>query len=270
MDVFKQFALSRKEPFENPKSIKPKIKSILLVGVQGCGKSLAGKILASIFNWPLIMWDVGACKGEYVGQTGRNFRHGTKVVDAHGKAVVVMDEIEKAFEQTEFGGSKQSGGGAVADMIGAMLTWSQERTSEAIVLATSNKLGALPPEFKRARRWDRIFFVDLPNPDEIKLIIDIKNRQWKSNLPTDPEFCQRLYADGWSGAEIEQLAIDSHYDELEVAMNQIPILSKHAAEEITRIRNEGSKYTRANNRYDETKKVVTRQKLKARSLNFDN
>ena len=270
MDVFKSFVNSRKEPFDNPKSIKPKVKSILLVGVQGCGKSLAGKILCSIMNWPGILFDVGAVKGEYMGQTGKNMRMGTKVIDAVGNAIVIMDELEKAFEQTEFGGSKQSGGGAVADMIGHFLTWSQERTSEAIILATCNKIGALPPEFKRARRWDRIFFVDLPNPEEIKIIIEIKNRQFKSAIPTTPEFCLRLYNEGWSGAEIEQLAIDSHYDDIDVAMNQIPILYKHARTDIDAIRLEGTKYTRANKTYDETKKLTVKAVLKKdRAVNFN-
>lgn len=221
-------------------------------------------------NWPGILFDVGAVKGEYMGQTGKNMRMGTKVIDAVGNAIVIMDELEKAFEQTEFGGSKQSGGGAVADMIGHFLTWSQERTSEAIILATCNKIGALPPEFKRARRWDRIFFVDLPNPEEIKIIIEIKNRQFKSSIPTTPEFCLRLYNEGWSGAEIEQLAIDSHYDEIDVAMNQIPILYKHAKSDIDAIRSEGTKYTRANKPYDETKKLTVKAVLKKdRAVNFN-
>lgn len=269
LDIFTDFCISRKEPFDNPESIKPRVKSILLVGVQGCGKSLAGKILSSIFGWDGIVFDVGAVKGEYVGQTGRNMRMATKIIDAIGCAVVVMDEMEKAFEQTEFGGGKQSGGGPVADMIGHFLTWSQERTSPAILLATCNKINALPPEFKRARRWDRIFFVDLPNPLEIKIIIDIKNRQYKSNIPNDPEFCLRLYKEGWSGAEIEQLAIDSHYDDIETAMNQIPILYKHNKEEIDKIRTEGSKFTRANKPYDETKKLVTKAVLKDRKMAFN-
>jgi ATP-dependent 26S proteasome regulatory subunit len=269
MDIFKQFAINRKEPFDNPQSIRPKVKSILLVGVQGCGKSLAGKILCSIYGWPGIIFDVGAVKGEYVGQTGRNMRLGTKVIDAFGYAIVILDELEKAFEQTEFGGGKQSGGGATADMIGHFLTWSQERTSPAIVLATVNKLGALPPEFKRARRWDRIFFVDLPNPIEIKMIIEIKNRQWKANLPMDSEFCMKLYKEGWSGAEIEQLAIDSHYEPIEIAMKQIPILYKHSKSEIDAIRKEGEKYTRANAPYDETNKVTAKAVLKDRKVAFN-
>jgi ATP-dependent 26S proteasome regulatory subunit len=256
LDIFKEFIERRKEPFDNPKSIKPKMKSILLVGIQGAGKSLAGKVLSSIFNWPGIIFDVGAVKGEYVGQTGKNMRTATKIIDAIGCAIVVMDEMEKAFEQTEFGGGKQSGGGPIADMIGHFLTWSQERTSPAILLATCNKINALPPEFKRARRWDRIFFVDLPNPDEISKIIGIKNKQYKSTIPDSKEFCLRLYNEGWSGAEIEQLAIDLHYDDLETAMGQIPVLYKHNKDEIDRIREEGKKFTRANAVYNETEKFI--------------
>jgi AAA+ superfamily predicted ATPase len=250
MDEFKAYVEKRLEPFHNPESIKPKLRSILLVGVQGCGKSLASKILCSIFNYPGIIFDIGATKGMYLGQTGENLRLGTKIIDAIGRSIVVLDEIEKAVEQTEFGGGKQSGGGAIADMIGHMLTWMQERRSEAIVVATSNNLNALPPEFLRAGRWDRIFFVGLPNPYEIQTIIKIHNRKWKAELPTDLEFCKVLWKGKWSGAEIEQLAKDSHYDDIESCMRKIPILAIYKATDIDRIIND-KKYSPASIEYAE-------------------
>lgn len=223
--------------------------------VHNCGKSLATKILCSIFNWPGIVFDIGATKGQYLGQTGENLRLGTKIIDALGRTIVVMDEIEKGVEQTEFGGGKQSGGGAIADMIGHMLTWMQERKSEAIVAATSNNLNALPPEFLRAGRWDRIFFVGLPNPYEIQIIIKIMNRKWKSELPIDLEFCKTLYKNRWSGAEIEQLSKDSHYDDIESCIRKIPILAIYRQKEIDKIIEDGKKYSPASIEFSEIQPV---------------
>lgn len=259
MDEFKSYVEKRKEPFDNPDSIKPKLRSILLVGVQGCGKSLATKVLCSMFNWPGIFMDIGATKGKYVGETGERIRMGTKIVDAVGRCIVQLDEIEKGVEQTEFGGGKQSGGGAVADLIGHMLTWMQERKSEAIVVATSNNLNALPPEFIRAGRWDRIFFVGLPNPYEIQSVIKIQNRKHRAELPDSLEFCKELYKGKWSPAEIEQLAKDSHYDDLESAMKKIPILAQYKAKEIDKIVEDGKKYCSASIEYSET--VSTKRKV---------
>jgi SpoVK/Ycf46/Vps4 family AAA+-type ATPase len=184
---------------------------------------------------------------------------GTKIVDAVGRCIVQLDEIEKGVEQTEFGGGKQSGGGAVADLIGHMLTWMQERKSEAIVVATSNNLNALPPEFIRAGRWDRIFFVGLPNPYEIQSVIKIQNRKHHAELPEDLEFCKELYKGKWSPAEIEQLAKDSHYDDLESAMKKIPILAQYKAKEIDKIVEDGKKYCSASIEYSET--VNTKRKV---------
>lgn len=265
MDEFKSFCYKRLEPFQNPKSIKPKLRSILLVGVQGCGKSLATKILCSIFNRNGIIFDIGATKGSYLGETGERVRTGTKIIDALGQIIVVMDEIEKGVEQTEFGGGKQSGGGAIADMIGHMLTWMQDRKSDAIVAATSNNLNALPPEFLRAGRWDRIFFVGLPNPMEIQSIIKIMNRQHQSELPSHAEFCKTLWQQKWSGAEIEQLAKDSHYDDIESCIKRIPILAQYKEKEIQKIIDDGKKYTPASAEF--TEPVTTKRKVTVSSLN---
>lgn len=220
--------------------------------VHNCGKSLATKSLCSIFNWPGIVFDIGATKDKYMGETGNRIRMGTKIIDAVGRCIVQLDEIEKGVEQTEFGGGKQSGGGAVADMIGHMLTWMQERKSEAIVVATSNNLNALPPEFLRAGRWDRIFFVGLPNPYEIQSVIKIMNRKHKSELPIDLEFCKTLWKERWSPAEIEQLAKDSHYDDIAVCMKNIPILAQYKEKEINKIVEDGKKYSPASIEFTET------------------
>ena len=208
LDLFKNYFISRIEPFKNPDSIKPKIKSVLLVGFQGTGKTHAIKCLCSLLNWSGIMLDIGGLKGGIVGETEAKTRLATKTIDAFGKCVVGIDEIEKAFGGTGRGMAHETSEG----ILGHFLTWMQERTSDAIIAATANNLDILPPEFLRSGRWDAIFFVNLPNPNEVKHIIEIKNNIWKANLPTDAKFCERLYKEKWSGAEIEQLAKDSHFE----------------------------------------------------------
>jgi hypothetical protein len=243
LDLFKSYFISRVEPFKNPDSIKPKIKSVLLVGFQGTGKSHAIKCLCSLLGWPGIMLDIGALKGGIVGETEKNTRRATKTIDAFGKCVVGIDEIEKAFGGTGRGMAHETSEG----ILGHFLTWMQERTSEGIIAATANNLDILPPEFLRSGRWDAIFFVNLPNPNEVKHIIEIKNKIWHSKLPMDESFCKRLYDEKWSGAEIEQLAKDSHYEnDLESAMKQIPILAQYREKELSALKEKASIYRHAN------------------------
>jgi SpoVK/Ycf46/Vps4 family AAA+-type ATPase len=114
-------------------------------------------------------------------------------------------------------------------MFGHFLTWLQETTSPILVMSTANNIQELPPEFLRAGRFDAMFFVDLPNPHEREQIITIMNSRYGSEIPED--YTQKL--EGWTGAEIEQLARDSLFDGLEVAHENIVPLSKTMKEEIT-------------------------------------
>lgn len=243
LDPFKEYFTSRLEPFKNDESNKPKIKAVMLIGFQGTGKSHAIKCLCSLLNWPGIILDIGSLKGSLVGETEKNTRVATKLIDAFGKCVVGIDEIEKAFGGTGKGHAHETSEG----ILGHFLTWMQERTTDAIVVATANNIDILPPEFLRSGRWDAIFFVNLPNPDEIKAIIESKNEIYKADVPTDPEFCTRLYKEKWSGAEIEQLVKDSHFEkDIEVAINQIPILAQYREKELNTLKEKGSIYRKAN------------------------
>lgn len=260
MEEYKVYINRRKEPFVNDKSIKPKVRAILFVGYPGTGKTLAVKATCSLLNWPGLILDVGSLKEGIVGETEKKMRKATFIIDGFGKCVVCLDEIEKFF-----GSDKGvSDSGVSAGMLGYMLTWMQERTSEGILIATANDLSKLPPEFKRAGgRWDAIFFANLPNPAEIAHIIDIHNRKWKSDLPTDHEFCEQLNEKGWSGAEIEQLAKDIHFeDDLETAMRRIPILSQYEKDKFEQTRQQAKLFRHANAEY--TGKTTV--KLKKRKL----
>lgn len=260
LQKFKNYWELRAEPFLNDDSKKPKVKAVLCAGFPGTGKSLGAKVLGSILDWPVILFDIGAVKEGIVGETEKKMRKATYTIDSIGRCIVVMDEIEKFFGNSSANGNTTTSSGGVDEgMLGHMLTWMQERKSEGILYGTANNLDALPPEFKRAGgRWDTIFFVNLPNQDEIEEIISIHNRKYQSQVPSDDKFCKALCDDGWSGAEIEQLAKDSHYESIKECVENIPILSKHESDKFTRTRELAKMYRWANTK-KETAKIKPRK-----------
>ena len=132
-------------------------KGVLLLGVQGCGKSLAARACAGIFNVPLLRLDCGALFDKFVGESERNLRESLATADLLAPCVLWVDEIEKGFA------SGDTDGGATRRVLGAFLTWLAEKNSRVFVVATANDISALPPELIRKGRFDEIFFVDLPD-----------------------------------------------------------------------------------------------------------
>ncbi len=243
LDLFKQYLRNRMKAFEPGNDHLPKPKALLLVGIPGTGKSLSCKAAASILNWPLIRLDISALKGSLVGESERRIRQATATIDAFGKAVVWLDEIDKVFS-----GIKSSGhtdGGTTSGMFGHFLTWMQETRSPILVMATANNISELPPEFLRAGRFDSMFFVDIPTLAERLEIVRIMNVRYGSQIPL--EYGENLH--GWSGAEIEQLAKDSLF--LSEAFQSIVPLSKTMKEEITALREWSKTRTRRANLPDE-------------------
>ena len=193
LDLFKQYLQNRMKAFEPGNEHLPKPKALLLVGIPGTGKSLSCKAAASILNWPLIRFDISALKGSLVGESERKIRQATATIDAFGRAVVWLDEIDKGFS-----GVKSSGhtdGGTTSSMFGHFLTWMQETKSPVLIMATANNISELPPEFMRAGRFDAMFFVDIPTINERSEIIHIMNNRYGSKIPDD--FAENLQ--GWSG-----------------------------------------------------------------------
>ncbi|MCG8337580.1 MAG: AAA family ATPase [Proteobacteria bacterium] len=230
LEPFKGYLSNRIKAFEPGNENLPKPKALLLVGVPGTGKSLSCKAAASILGWPLIRLDISSLKGSLVGESEKQMRAATATIDAFGKAVVWLEEMEKVFSGIKSSG--QSDGGTTASMFQHFLVWMQETTAPILVMATANDISSLPPEFMRAGRFDALFFVDLPTAAERQDIIKIMNDRYGSEIPVDQD--QTLK--GWTGAEIEQLAKDSLFDGYEAAMNNIVPLSKTMKEDIQSLR----------------------------------
>jgi hypothetical protein len=180
-------------------------KGIMLLGVQGCGKSLAARACAGIFKVPLLRLDCAALFDKYVGESERNLRESLSSADLLAPCVLWIDEIEKGFAAGD------ADGGATRRVLGAFLTWLAEKSSRVFVMATANDISALPPELVRKGRFDEIFFVDLPNQQTRAEILKIHAA--KRGIALDAATLNSLAAacEGFSGAEIEQAVVASLY-----------------------------------------------------------
>jgi hypothetical protein len=186
----------------------PPPRGVLLVGVQGCGKSLAAKVIARSWGLPLLKLDAGLLYDKYLGESEKNFRRAVEVAEAMAPCLLWVDEIEKGFSPT---GPGESDGGVSRRLFGALLTWMQERRTDVFLVATSNDVFGLPPELLRKGRFDEVFFVDLPDPEDRQAIFRIHLRRHKQN-PDRVDLEQLTEAtDGFSGAEIEQAVIAGLY-----------------------------------------------------------
>ena len=177
-------------------------RGIVLLGIQGCGKSLIAKSVAAAWQFPLLRFDLGRVFGGIVGQSEANMRLALQVAEALAPCVLWIDEIEKGL--SGMGSSDQLDAGVSARVGGTLLTWMQEKTAPVFVVATANRIEALPPELLRKGRFDEIFFVDLPTFQARKEILSIHLRRKKRD-PGDFDV-DRLAreANGFSGAELEE------------------------------------------------------------------
>ncbi len=180
-------------------------KGILLIGVQGCGKSLAAKATAGIFGVPLLRLDFGSLYDKYHGETERKLRESLKTSDVMAPCVLWIDEIEKGLA------GRDSETGTSQRVLGTFLTWLAEKRSQVFIVATANEISALPPELIRKGRFDEIFFVDLPRGAVRKSILEI-HLKIRNQDPADFELQDLAKATrGFSGAEIEQAIVSALY-----------------------------------------------------------
>ncbi|MEL6381972.1 MAG: AAA family ATPase [Cyanobacteria bacterium J06626_18] len=185
----------------------PPPRGILIVGIQGCGKSLAAKTIAREWRMPLLKLDAGRLYDKYVGESEKNFRRAVTLAETMAPAVLWIDEIEKSMGQSE----SDADGGLSRRLFGYFLTWLQEKSEDVFVVATANDLSRIPPELLRKGRFDEIFFVDLPDETERTAILKIhliRRRQDPRRFDL-PALVQ--VTDGFSGAEIEQVIITTLY-----------------------------------------------------------
>lgn len=188
-------------------------KGIMIVGMPGCGKSLAAKATAKLFEIPLVRLDVGRLLGKYIGESEENMRKALKLSEAISPCVLWIDEIEKAFS-----GVGGSGGGSdvTTRLFGQFLTWMQEKENTVFIVATANDISKIPPEFLRKGRFDELFYVDFPNDEERRKIIEIhlkKRKKWNKDLDI---ISLVKVTSGYNGADLEAIvkeAIESCFIE---------------------------------------------------------
>lgn len=180
----------------------PAPKGIGLVGITGCGKSLSAKAVSTEWNVPLLRLDLGALKDKFMGASEGNLRKALKVIEAIGRCVVWIDEIEKAMAGSSGGAAD---GGVAADQLGYLLSWMQERKTEAFIIATANDITSLPPELFRKGRFDEVWAIDLPNSEERKAVLGAALREYKrGDLKVNYEEIANA-CDGFTGAEIAEI-----------------------------------------------------------------
>jgi len=226
----------------------PSPKGLLLVGVPGCGKSLTAKAVSAEWKMPLLKFDLGKVFGGLVGQSEENMRRATKMAEAVAPCVLWIDEIEKGLAGSR-GGVGDSG--VTQRVFGTLLTWMEENNKQVFVIATANDIEGLPPELLRKGRFDEIFFIDLPSPQERATILAIHltkhHRDYRDfDLPR-----HTAASEGFSGAELEQVVVSALYAafaegektrledrHLERAIAESVPLSQSMAQKITRLRAE--------------------------------
>lgn len=201
----KQWLGKRQRHFLEPEQGVDCPKGVLLLGVQGSGKSLAAKAVAGMWGVPLLRLDFAALYNKFIGETERNLRESLALADTLAPCVLWLDEIEKAISTTD------SDNGTSKRLLGALLTWMAERKQPVFLVATSNDISNLPPELVRKGRLDEIFFVDLPQESVRRDIFTIHlKKRFHDPARLDLDTLARA-SDGFSGAEIEQVVVAGLY-----------------------------------------------------------
>jgi ATPase family associated with various cellular activities (AAA) len=201
-------------------------RGILLLGVQGCGKSLAAKAVAKAWGRPLLRLEPGRLFDKFVGESEKNLDLALATAERMAPCVLMIDEIEKGFASVV---SSESDGGLSRRILGRLLGWMQEREAPVFLVATCNQITALPPELMRKGRFDEIFFIDLPAADERRQIFTIHLARRHRDPAGFDLPALAAAAEAFSGAEIEQAVVAALY----TAFARGALLStKHILEEI--------------------------------------
>jgi SpoVK/Ycf46/Vps4 family AAA+-type ATPase len=241
LERLKQWLSQRTDAFRQAETHLDMPKGILLLGVQGCGKSLAAKAVAGAWGVPLLRLDFGTLFNKFHGETERNLRETLKTADAMAPCVLWVDEIEKAVSTAD------NDGGTSRRVQATLLTWLAEKKSAVFLVATANDISALAPELIRKGRFDEIFFVDLPSAAVREQIFEIHlaKRGLEPGLYNLRDLAEQT--EGFSGAEVEQVVVAARYsaqargqrldqDLLQAEIKQTRPLSVVMAERVAAIR----------------------------------
>ncbi len=221
----------------------PAPKGVILVGIPGTGKSLVAKALAARWKLPLLRLDAGSLFGSLVGQSEDRTRKALAMAESMSPCILWVDEVEKAFS---FG---QGDSGTSQRVFATILTWMQDKKKPVFMIATANNISMLPPELQRKGRFDEIFFLDMPNAQERKEIVEVHLKKAARNDPKNFDMDRLVDASAeFVGAEIEQAIIDAMYvafadgmrkintDDVVNAMRKVVPISKSQGESIKALR----------------------------------
>jgi AAA+ superfamily predicted ATPase len=247
LNKLKEWVLQRKPALDSEDAVAFGLtppRGLLMLGVQGAGKSLAAKAVATAGQLPLLRMDVGSLYDPYIGQSERRLRDALRQAEMMSPVVLWIDEIEKAFASAA---STSTDGGLSRRMFGALLTWMQERTAPVFLVATANDIEALPPELLRKGRFDEIFFVDLPGLEARTQVVQIHLSKRKRDPAKFDVAAIAEASAGYSGSEIEQAIVAALFDaftakrelitdDVVTALKRSPPLSVTMAERVAALR----------------------------------
>ena len=186
----------------------PTPRGLLLVGIQGTGKSLTAKAIANDWQLPLLKLDVGKLFGGIVGESESSLRQMINVAEAISPCILWIDEIDKAFSSSESKGDS----GTSNRVLGTFISWLSEKKRPVFVIATANNIELLPLEIIRKGRFDEIFFLDLPKEDEREEIFKIHLKEFRPNAWEFFNYKKLAQvSESFSGAEIRQSIIEGMY-----------------------------------------------------------
>ncbi len=209
LDNLKQWVRIRRDAFteEAKRYGIPTPKGVLLVGIQGTGKSLSAKTIANEWRLPLLRLDIGRLFGSYVGESESRMRQMIQLAEATAPCVLWIDEIDKAFGNANVAIDGDSG--ASRRVFGSLITWMQEKTAPVFIVATANNVRILPAELLRKGRFDEIFFLNLPTESERQEIFKVHLQKLRPSRLRDFDLMLLArHTKSFSGAEIEQVIID--------------------------------------------------------------
>jgi SpoVK/Ycf46/Vps4 family AAA+-type ATPase len=208
--TLKTWLAKRKNAF-SPEARKFGIESprgMLLLGVQGCGKTLVARAVAKEWGLPLLKLEAARLYDKYIGETEKNLERALKTAEHMAPCVLMIDELEKGLS---YSAGADSDAGLSKRVFGRLLGWLQDRKAPVFVVATSNNITELPPELTRKGRFDEIFFVDLPNAEERRAIFAVHLKKRKRNPALFDLAALAAASEGFTGAEIEQAVVAALY-----------------------------------------------------------